>query len=274
MFYPEVDQFLSEDGVELNRAYLDALPIDMVECHVQIKSPLTLAGTPWFIATFNRLKANLSENLMQYEGEEFAPGSSIPLELPFSAATAGERVALNLLQRASAIATYTKEFVSLAAPLGIAILDTRKTTPGLRSLEKYAVTVGGGKNHRFNQSDVWMIKDNHKLFFGGIREAITFFQKMSSFYAPLMMEVHSLEELEEVLNLGKINNIMLDNFSPSDLKCALEIKPQGVKFEVSGGINIENITDYLLPGVDAISIGSLTSYPPPVDISFDLKERS
>ena len=196
------------------------------------------------------------------------PGKQIPVgALPFALAISGERVALNLLQRASSIATLTRRLVDKAQRRGIAILDTRKCTPGLRQLEKYAVYQGGGSNHRRGQTDAWMVKDNHKAFFGGLTPAVDFFRKQRAFYTPLIVEIDELSEIGEAVDLG-IKHLMLDNFTPSQIHQALREKPRGVSFEVSGGITLDNIDHYLIEGLDAISLGGLTSAPPPVDISF------
>jgi nicotinate-nucleotide pyrophosphorylase (carboxylating) len=149
----------------------------------------------------------------------------------------------------------------------IAILDTRKTLPGYRAFDKYAVRAGGGQNHRFGQADVWMAKDNHKAFFGGLRGAIDFFKSMGSFYAPVVVEIHDLAELKEAVKLG-VRHVMLDNFSPTEVQAAIAEKSEGMTYEISGGITLESIEKYLIKGVDAISVGSLTYGAPPVDISF------
>ena len=264
--------FLQEDSVGQNAAYQSALPSTPVSCQLRIKSPLMLVGMPWFEETFRLLGADIpSGHLQQWEGTSQTPGKIITFELPFSAALQGERVALNLLRRASSVATHTAQFVQLARPLGIAILDTRKTTPGLRSLEKYAVQRGGGQNHRFHQNDLWMIKDNHKNFFGGIEHAVKFFEGQGAFYTPILVEIHTIEELAETVKLAashpRIRHLMLDNFSPEQIREALPLKPPALTYEVSGGITLENIADYLIRGVDGISIGNLTAFPPGVDIS-------
>jgi len=173
-------------------------------------------------------------------------------------------LALNLLQRASSIATYTNEFVKIAGELRV--LDTRKTTPGLRFLEKYAVTKGGGYNHRFGQMDAWMVKDNHKTIFGGVVPAIEFFQNLKSNYQPIVVEIHDVNELLEVSELGVVN-FMLDNFAISDLHSAIKLKKPNWHYEVSGGITLDTIKDYSVSGIDAVSTGSITYNAPQVDLS-------
>ena len=189
--------------------------------------------------------------------------------LPFSIALTGERIALNLLQRASAVSTFTQKFTELAKPHNVRILDTRKTTPGLRSLEKYAVRVGGGYNHRFSQADVWMIKDNHKTFFGGLKPAWEYFQNLQTHYQGIVVEIHSLEELKLASELG-VKHVMLDNFSVADIKTAIDMK-KNMTVEISGGVTLENCQQYFVKGVDAISIGALTHSAPHVDLSMKIK---
>ena len=265
-----------EDSVGQNQFYQASLPEDLVNCELKLKDNLRLSGLHYFFGAFNFLSSkfaqenyeNWNQLVKDFEGETFfkEDGITLHFQLPFNVALNGERIALNLLQRSSAISTYTSSFVQKAYGTDIKILDTRKTTPGLRDLEKYAVRLGGGFNHRFTQTDLWMIKDNHKNFFGGVKPAIHFFQKMYSMYKEIELEVHSLNELKEGLEIG-IKHFMLDNFSREEIQAALELKRNGITFEVSGGIRLETLENYLIPGIDAISIGSLTYGAPAVDIS-------
>ncbi len=260
--------FYEEDDIERNFSYLQALPNKEVECSLKIKDDMVLAGLPFFFEAFNfisQTKIDYTE-YCGFEGFNFSKseGKEINFTLPFSVALSGERIALNLLQRASAIATNTQRYVEKAK--GIKVLDTRKTTPGLRFLEKYAVKVGGGFNHRFAQTDAWMVKDNHKKIFGGVDKAINFFQEQHCYYQPIIVEIHDLDELKMAYEVGA-KNFLLDNFSVSDIKKAIKIKENDMNYEVSGGITIENIAEYAINGVDAISSGSLTYNAPQVDLS-------
>ncbi len=269
----DFEHFFFEDDLSRNHSYISSLPDDNVACSLKIKDDLVLAGLPYFFGAFNYLGANLDfSELLVSEGKSFKKEDKeeIHFNLPFSLALTGERIALNLLQRASSIATFTAKFVELAKNSDTKILDTRKTTPGLRGLEKYAVRAAGGFNHRLGQSDMWMVKDNHKSFFGGVKEAVDFFRSMNGFYTPIEVEIHDLKELQVGFELG-IKHFMLDNFSPEDIKKAVAIKPNGVTFEVSGGIRLNTIEDYLISGVDAISIGSMTYDAPAVDLSLKYK---
>ncbi|MBP9674219.1 MAG: carboxylating nicotinate-nucleotide diphosphorylase [Bacteriovoracaceae bacterium] len=273
----EILHFLKEDGVASNAYYELALPKKEVFCKLYFKSPLTLAGLPWFFKVFEVLgeKEALEEKYSSWEGQNIDPQKKPFLEfkLPAGMALSGERIALNLLQRASSIASYTSLFVAKAEKYQAVILDTRKTLPGYRSLDKYAVRMGGGQNHRFSQTDIFMIKDNHKNILGGLKEAVDFFRSVGSFYTPIIAEIHNLSELTQALDLG-VSHLLLDRFSLQDLKKACELKRVGVTYEISGNINLDNIENYLEIGlgkIDAVSVGSLTYGAPAVDISLKME---
>ena len=269
-FRKDLERFFIEDAFARNFYYIEKLPKDLVECTLNFKSDTLVAGLLFFIEAFKYLGGIDTdlENIEEYEGRWIEGKSRIKLnfKLPFSVAVTGERVALNLLQHLSGIATLTKIFADKAAAHQIAILDTRKTLPGLRSLQKYAVRIGGGSNHRFGQTDMWMVKDNHKSFFGGVEKAVEFFKSINSNYMPIIVEIHTLDELTQAIELG-LQYVLLDNFSNELLIEAIKIKPEFMKFEVSGGVNLGNIDNYLLKGVDTISVGQLTSNAPRADIS-------
>lgn len=270
-----VEQCILEDDIDRNYFYQKSLPCDLVKCLLYVKSDLMLVGLPYFVEVFNYLgSTRLWDDLLAYEGKTFLQKELryFEFELPFNLAITGERTAINLLQHASSVASYTARFVEKAERMNIKILDTRKTTPCLRILEKYSVRMGGGFNHRMGPSDIWMIKDNHKNFFGGLHESIKFFKQMNSFYSPLILEVHSLDELEKALTL-KVEHILLDNFTIGELEQALLMKSKDVTYEVSGGIGLHNLDSYLLKGVDAISVGSLTSAAPRVDFSLTIVKK-
>lgn len=269
----DIERYFQEDDLGRNPFYISNLPSETVKCELKLKDDLILSGLPWFVSAFQYLGAKNLEGLLEFEGKTFkkADGAIIKFELPFNIALTGERIALNLLQHSSSIATYTNQFVEIAKAKNIKILDTRKTTPGLRGLEKYSVRQGGGYNHRLGQTDMWMIKDNHKSFFGGVEQALDFFKSQGGFYTPIELEVHDLDELIQAIEL-KVGHVMLDNFSPEDIKKAVEVKPDFMTYEVSGGVNLETLETYLIEGVDAISIGRITYGAPPVDISLKYKK--
>ena len=262
--------WLIEDGIGENLYYEEKLPTKMAQATLYIKDDLICSGLPVFAQVFDVVlnKDNDWKELMKFEGQPMKKGEKIDLPFPLSFKTllTGERLALNLMQRCSAISTYSQKLASKAAEKNIKILDTRKTTPGLRSLEKYAVRVGGAYNHRMRQNDVWMVKDNHKSFFGGVEKAVNYFKSIGSFYTPIIVEIHSLEELQQAINLN-INHVMLDNFSPELIQEAILLKPKNMTYEASGGISLKNIENYLIEGLDVISSGSLTHSVPSVDVS-------
>lgn len=181
-----------------------------------------------------------------------------------------ERLVLNLMQRMSGIATKTHQMLEMISHTDAILLDTRKTTPGMRFIEKEAVAIGGGGNHRFGLYDMIMIKDNHIDYAGGISRAI---QKTHSYLdannkkLKIEVEVRSLNELDEVLTEGKVHRIMLDNFSPKEIENALKRIPQEYETEASGGITEENIVAYAETGVDFISVGALTHSVKSLDLS-------
>ncbi len=270
----ELDAWLSEDGWGEVHSYWSSLPQSPVRAVLKVKSPLVLAGLGWFIAVFKRIDNSIGSDLdflKEFEGQYYPEKFDInfPKTLSWSTAISAERLALNLIHRASGVATATRELVDLARPHGILILDTRKTTPGLRELEKYAVRAGGGANHRFTQTDCFMIKDNHKDLMG-LKGAVEFFKKLNQPYKTLITEIHSLEELEVGRGLG-LSHFMLDNFLPANITEACKTKEVGEFFEVSGGINKTTIHSFLIPGVDALSVGKITQFPESVDISFKFK---
>jgi nicotinate-nucleotide pyrophosphorylase (carboxylating) len=181
-----------------------------------------------------------------------------------------ERLALNCIQRMCGVATLTKKVVDKLKGLKTRVLDTRKTTPGLRFLEKMAVKIGGGTNHRFGLYDMMMIKDNHIDYAGGIEKAIHYadeYRKNLGVDIPLEIEARNLKELDTILSVGLVDRIMLDNFSFEDLRTAVSRVPEHIETEASGGITIENVREYAECGVDFVSMGALTHSVSSLDIS-------
>ena len=182
----------------------------------------------------------------------------------------GERTALNILQHMSGIATATHQCVELVAGTNAQITDTRKTLPGLRPLQKYAVTVGGGKNHRYNLSDGAMLKDNHIDFAGGIRKAIhgaREYLRAKGKDIPIECEVRSLEDIDEVFAAGGVDRIMFDNFTPAMTREAVQKVAGRCETESSGGITLDTLREYAETGVDFISVGALTHQIKSLDMS-------
>jgi nicotinate-nucleotide pyrophosphorylase (carboxylating) len=185
-----------------------------------------------------------------------------------------ERVALNLVQRLSGIATITRQYADAIAGTGASVSDTRKTTPGLRLFEKYAVHVGGGRNHRMGLYDAILIKDNHIAIAGGVAAAVAAARNASAQPMPVQVEVETAAQLEEALNLG-VEAVLLDNMSPASVADAVRLvraHPLGVEcwIEASGGITLATIRAYAEAGVDTISVGALTHSAPSVDVALDM----
>jgi nicotinate-nucleotide pyrophosphorylase (carboxylating) len=181
-----------------------------------------------------------------------------------------ERLVLNCMQRMSGIATLTRQYAEKIMDYSSKILDTRKTTPGFRLLEKEAVRIGGGMNHRFGLFDMMMLKDNHIDYCGGITKALEYAFDYTQKYKPgirIEVEARTLQDVREVLASGKANRIMLDNFNPSLLAEALSIIQKKIETEASGGINLDNIREYAATGVDFISIGALIHQARSLDLS-------
>jgi nicotinate-nucleotide pyrophosphorylase (carboxylating) len=198
-----------------------------------------------------------------------APQELVRLTGRTRAILGAERVALNLLGRLSGIATLTRRFVEAVEGSGVAVLDTRKTTPGLRILEKYAVQIGGGVNHRFGLFDAVLVKDNHLRLAGGVAEAVR--RLRSSVSLPLEVEADTHEQVEQALGLG-VERILLDNMSPSEVATAVELVAARAQLEVSGGVTLDNVRAYAETGVNAISIGALTHSARSLDVSLEVLE--
>ena len=231
------------------------------------KAEGVLAGLPVFCRTFELLDGSAAFTLLKEEGARVKAGDVIlKLEGNMRAILSGERTALNFLQRMSGIATYTRTMAELLEGTGTLLLDTRKTTPLLRSFEKYAVTVGGGSNHRFNLSDGVLLKDNHIGAAGGVRQAIERARAYAPFVRKIEVEAETLEELSEAMEAGA-DIVMLDNMKGELLREAVRRAKGRVKTEISGNVTRENVKEYAALGVDYISSGALTHSAPILDLS-------
>ncbi len=237
------------------------------------KADGVLAGLPVFCRTFELLDADVRFALHAEEGACVQAGQLLAeVTGDMRAILSGERTALNFLQRMSGIATYTREMVKLLEGSDTRLLDTRKTTPLLRSFEKYAVTVGGGGNHRFNLSDGVLLKDNHIGAAGGVRQAIERARAYAPFVRKIEIEVETLEQLDEALAAGA-DIVMLDNMKGELLAEAVRRARGRAQTEISGNVTRENVRMYVSLGVDYISSGALTHSAPILDLSLKhLKE--
>jgi nicotinate-nucleotide pyrophosphorylase (carboxylating) len=235
------------------------------------KEELVLAGWPIVVQTFQKLSPQVSLESIHRDGDEIPPGEIFAsAEGPAAVLLKGERVALNFLQRLCGIATLTRKFVSAVEGTRTAIVDTRKTTPGLRLLEKYAVRQGGGKNHRFGLFDGVLIKENHIAAAGGIKEAVRRARSRIDHLKKIEIEVTSLEELALALEAGA-DVILLDNMDPIQVRESVAHVNGRVPIEVSGGIRLDNVREYALTRVDFISVGALTHSSQAADISLELR---
>ena len=235
------------------------------------KKELVLAGWPVVVEVFRILSQRISSEILFDEGATIVKGAVIGrIQGPAYLLLAGERVALNFLQRLCGIATYTRRLVQAVEGTGVGILDTRKTTPGLRLLEKYAVRVGGGVNHRFGLYDGVLIKENHVTAAGGIKRAVQQARSKVGHLHKIEIEISNMQELEEALQVG-VEVVLLDNMNPEDVRESVARIQGKTVVEVSGGIDSRNIRDYAASGVDFISIGALTHSVKAADISLELE---
>ncbi len=267
-----IEEAIIEDIGDGDHTSLATIPADKTgKAHLVIKEPGILAGVDIAEMVFSKTDNSLKFQKLISDGSEVKPGDIVfTVEGCSISILSAERLALNFMQRMSGIATYTNKLASLIAGLNTKLLDTRKTTPLLRELEKYSVNVGGGENHRMGLYDMIMIKDNHIDFAGGIVPAIESTKKYltdKNKDLKIEIEVKNLEELEIVLNYGGIDRIMLDNFTPEDLNKAVVIIDGKYETEASGGITEKTIRRYAETGVDYISVGALTHHIKSLDMS-------
>lgn len=245
-----------------------ALPDRKAEATVLFKEPGVMAGFPVFKRVYQLLDPELTFEALVTEGEQASAGPVARIRGSARSILMGERVGLNFLQRLCGIATLTHEMASLLPPKTF-LLDTRKTTPGLRILEKYAVRMGGGKNHRFCLSDAAMIKDNHIVLAGGVKEAVRLVRAQLPSTSLIEVEADTLFQVEEALEAGA-DIIMLDNMSLAEMKEAVSLVAGKTKLEASGNVDLANIEGIAATGVDFISSGSLTRNVRSLDISLDM----
>ncbi len=240
------------------------------------KVPLVIAGLEVACAAFQVVDDRVAWKSVVEDGAAVEPGRVLAeLDGPGRALLSAERVALNLLQRLSGVATLTRRYVDAVRHTSARIIDTRKTTPGLRALEKYAVRVGGGHNHRFGLADGVLIKDNHIAIVGSITKAVTSVRASVSHLQKIEVEVDRIDQIPEALQAGA-DAILLDNMTPEQTCEAVELvrsRPDGkrILLETSGGVTLETVRAYAEAGVDLISSGALTHSAAAVDISLDVE---
>ena len=267
-----VDNAIKEDVGDGDHTSLATIPAGTTgKAKLLVKDTGIIAGVELAEYIFHRVDKDLKVDIFIKDGTEVKP-KDIVLEVEGSAVSilTAERLVLNCMQRMSGIATKTREIVDLLEGTNTKVLDTRKTTPGMRYLEKWAVRIGGGVNHRFGLYDMILIKDNHVDYSGGIRQAIENTQQYlinQNKKLAIEIEVRNIEELQQVLETGGVNRILLDNFNFDTLREAVKIINGRFITEASGGITIDNIREYAACGVDYISVGALTHSVKSLDLS-------
>ncbi|MFZ2313284.1 MAG: carboxylating nicotinate-nucleotide diphosphorylase [Methylobacter sp.] len=265
----EVKPFLEED-IGSGDITAAIIPETMTaEAEVMTRENMVLCGQAWFDAVFKYLDANVNINWLVAEGDAVSKGATL-CKLSGSARSllTGERTALNLLQTLSATATIARQYADAVSGTGCKVLDTRKTIPGLRNAQKYAVACGGCYNHRIGLYDGVLIKENHIIAAGSIAKAIRLARELTS--VPVEVEVESMQELAEAI-AAKPDRIMLDNFCLEDMAAAVKINTGAIELEASGNIDLDNIRVIAETGVDYISIGALTKHVRAIDLSMRIK---
>ena len=250
----------------------NALIPDSLESHATMvaKANGIVAGMEIAEAVFHSLSPQVGWKPLVKDGDKISKGMLlVEISGPFRALLSGERLALNFLQRMSGIATLTNQFVVQTEVFGTKILDTRKTVPGLRLLDKYAVKAGGGENHRIGLYDMVLIKDNHIKVAGGIRNAVEQIRSQVPENIQIEVETTTMEEVLEALAMNA-DIIMLDNMSNEQMKACVETINHRAKVEASGNMNLERVREVAATGVDFISIGALTHSVTALDISMNI----
>ncbi|NMA73414.1 MAG: carboxylating nicotinate-nucleotide diphosphorylase [Bacteroidales bacterium] len=267
-----IDLAFAEDIGDGDHTTLSSIPeTAMGKSELLIKEPGILAGVEMAKVVLHRFDPELKVEVFIQDAQSVKPGDIVmTIEGKIHSLLQTERLMLNIMQRMSGIATMTHKYVQQIKGTKAKILDTRKTTPGMRMLEKKAVKMGGGENHRIGLFDMILLKDNHIDFAGGIEKAI---QAAKSYCIEndkelkIEIEVRNFNELEEVLRVGGVQRIMLDNFSPTETKKAVDLINGRYEVESSGGITYETIREYAETGVDYISVGALTHSVKGLDMS-------
>lgn len=268
-----IDLAFAEDIGDGDHTTLCCIPENaMGKSHLLIKEDGILAGVELAKRVFAKFDSTMQVEVLINDGTPVKKGDiAMVVTAKVRSLLQTERLMLNIMQRMSGIATMTNKYVERLKGTKTHVLDTRKTTPGLRMLEKQAVKIGGGMNHRIGLFDMILLKDNHIDFCGGITNAITRcheYLKEKGLDLKIEIEVRNFDELAEAMNCGGINRIMLDNFSVADTKKAVDIVGGKFETESSGGITFDTIRDYAECGVDFISVGALTHSVKGLDMSF------
>lgn len=269
-----LDLAFAEDIGDGDHTTLCCIPADeMGKQHLLVKEEGILAGVEIAKKVFHKFDPELKMNVFINDGAHVKPGDvAFVVEGRVRSLLQTERLMLNIMQRMSGIATMTAKYMERLKGLKTKVLDTRKTTPGMRMLEKEAVKIGGGMNHRIGLFDMILLKDNHVDFAGGIANAINkaneYIKANHKDGMKIEIEVRNFDELDEALATGHVDRIMLDNFTPENTKKAVDIVAGRCELESSGGITFDTLRDYGECGVDYISVGALTHSVKGLDMSF------
>lgn len=268
-----IDEALIEDIQEGDHTTLATIEHEAAgTAKLLVKEPGIIAGVELAEQILKHVSPELEVDIFIPDGARVVPGDVVLHATGrIQALLVAERTMLNFIQRMSGIATNTNCFVQAVRHTNAKILDTRKTTPGLRTFEKWAVRIGGGHNHRFGLYDMIMIKDNHIDFCGGIENAINRvlqYLKDNELNLRIEVETRNLDEVQQVLRTGRVDRIMLDNYKLEDLREAVKVIANQFETEASGGVNINTVKDIAETGVDFISVGELTHSVKSLDLSF------
>lgn len=276
------------EGDITSRAFV---PADtQVSAQIIAREPAIIAGTSTAAEVFRRVDPKIKIRIARRDGSAVAPGKTIiELRGPARSILTAERVALNFLQHLSGIATLTRKFVEAAGAKHVQILDTRKTIPGLRLLEKAAVVAGGGSNHRFGLFDMVLVKDNHLVAGSGLSGMAKAIRRIRKRNPGIRIEVEAdrLDQVRALLEMADVDLILLDNMTPAELRKAVALRNEAgrdserigersrvarrIKFEASGGVTLKNVRQIAATGVDYISVGALTHSAPAINLSLEIK---
>ncbi len=273
LYEPLVRRALEEDLGRAGDLTSDAvLPHDLrAAALIVARKEGRVAGLEVAVSAFRLLDPELEIELCLADGEDVEAGATLGMVRGSARAIlSAERTALNLLGRLCGIATATRDLVAVVSPHGAQVVCTRKTTPGLRALEKYAIRCGGGGNHRFGLDDAVLIKDNHIAFAGGLKTAVERARRNVGHLVKIEVEVDSLDQLREVLDLG-VDAVLLDNMSLEDLREAVRLSRGRALTEASGGIRPDTAAAIAATGVDLLSVGWLTHSAPSLDVALDVE---